>query len=65
MRCLDLHRGPVNDLSFDNDGEHIASCSDDCSVTVRQQTATQAGLVIGIEPQTLVLVLGNPPKGCG
>ena len=35
VRCLELHTGRVNELSFDKQEEHIASCSDDCSVVVR------------------------------
>ncbi len=35
IRRLALHTDRVNDLSFDKDEEHIASCSDDASVVVR------------------------------
>jgi hypothetical protein len=35
VRCIELHTGRVNELSFDKQEEHIASCSDDCSVVVR------------------------------
>uniref|UniRef100_A0A7R9YQY0 Vps41 beta-propeller domain-containing protein n=1 Tax=Chlamydomonas euryale TaxID=1486919 RepID=A0A7R9YQY0_9CHLO len=34
VRCLKLHQGRVNDLSFDKAEEHIASCSNDCTVVV-------------------------------
>ena len=37
VRCLYLHTGRVNELSFDSQEEHIASCSDDCTVAVRQR----------------------------
>ncbi|GAX72786.1 hypothetical protein CEUSTIGMA_g242.t1 [Chlamydomonas eustigma] len=34
IRRLELHSGRVNDISFDKDEEHIATCSQDCSVVV-------------------------------
>jgi vacuolar protein sorting-associated protein 41 len=34
VRCLKLHSGCVNELSFDKQEEHIASCSDDGTVVV-------------------------------
>ena len=37
VRCLYLHTGRVNDLSFDSQEEHIASCSDDCTVAVSRR----------------------------
>ena len=35
VRCVELHTGRVNEISFDRQEEHIATCSDDCTVTVR------------------------------
>ncbi len=29
-----MHKGRVNDLSFDKEAEHLASASQDCSVAV-------------------------------
>ncbi|KAG1680753.1 hypothetical protein FOA52_008086 [Chlamydomonas sp. UWO 241] len=34
VRRLSLHKGRVNELSFDSAEEHIASCSDDCTVAI-------------------------------
>eukprot|EP00798_Chlamydomonas_sp_ICE-L_P008222 gene8222-1488_t len=34
VRRLTQHKMRVNDLSFDRDEEHLASCSDDCSVAI-------------------------------
>ncbi|PNW86054.1 hypothetical protein CHLRE_03g209281v5 [Chlamydomonas reinhardtii] len=34
VRQLNVHKTRVNDISFDKDGEHVASASSDCSVVV-------------------------------
>ena len=34
VKRYDSHSGRVNDLSFDEQAEHIASCSEDGKVTV-------------------------------
>ncbi len=40
VKRYDAHRSRVNDLSFDERAEHVASCSDDGSVVVRRTAAT-------------------------
>ena len=40
VKRYEAHRSRVNDLSFDERAEHVASCSDDGSVVVRVAAAT-------------------------
>ncbi len=51
IRRLELHTGRVNELSFDQQEEHIASCSDDCTVSVSELLHGLHGLLQGMHAE--------------
>ncbi len=66
VKRYEAHRSRVNDLSFDERAEHVASCSDDGSVVVSRAAAARPHACLAYYAAVLCTALGiqtQRPRG--